>query len=147
MSRTSALTRKPKGLGRQNFAQGYPRSHATQGQKVKSQSGAGAYCGGHLAAQLVTSYSNTSIANYILQSISIITLLMESRYMMLPSGTRFTCKMDDLSWIIGTKVSNFFFTSLLLIWYERSMVDIWYDLVSGAKSPDTAAGLLSTTSY
>jgi len=29
MSRTSALTRKPKGLGRQNFAQGYPRSHAT----------------------------------------------------------------------------------------------------------------------
>ena len=29
MSRTSALTRKPKGLGRLNFAQGYPRSHAT----------------------------------------------------------------------------------------------------------------------
>ena len=29
MSRTSALTRKPKGLGRRNFAQGYPRSHAT----------------------------------------------------------------------------------------------------------------------
>ena len=25
MSRTSALTRKPKGLGRRNFAQGYPR--------------------------------------------------------------------------------------------------------------------------
>ena len=41
MSRTSALTRKPKGLGRPNFAQGYPRSHATphrlKGQKVKSQ--------------------------------------------------------------------------------------------------------------
>jgi len=61
MSRTSALTRKPKGLGRQNFAQGYPRSHATptltsrsKGQKVKSQGhGAGTYCGGHLAAQLV----------------------------------------------------------------------------------------------
>ena len=54
MSRTSALTRKPKGLGRRNFAQG---SHATpghmrlphrlQGQKVKSQGG------GDLAAQLV----------------------------------------------------------------------------------------------
>ena len=29
MSRTSALTRKPKGLGRRNFAHGYPRSHAT----------------------------------------------------------------------------------------------------------------------
>jgi len=29
MLRTSALTRKPKGLGRRNFAQGYPRSHAT----------------------------------------------------------------------------------------------------------------------
>ena len=29
--------------------------HRLQGQKVKSQShGAGAYCGGHLAAQLVT---------------------------------------------------------------------------------------------
>jgi len=29
MSRTSGLTRKPKGLGRWNLAQGYPRSHAT----------------------------------------------------------------------------------------------------------------------
>ena len=29
MSRTLALIRKPKGLGRRNFAQGYPRSHAT----------------------------------------------------------------------------------------------------------------------
>ena len=29
MSRTSALTRKPKGVGRRNFAQEYPRSHAT----------------------------------------------------------------------------------------------------------------------
>jgi len=28
--------------------------HRLQGQKVKSQGGAGAYCGGHLAAQLVT---------------------------------------------------------------------------------------------
>ena len=59
MSRTSALTRKPKVLGRRNFAQGYPRSHATptptsrsKGQKSRS-AGAGAYCGGHLAAQLV----------------------------------------------------------------------------------------------
>jgi len=46
MSRTSALTRKPKGLGRRNFAQGYPRSHATptptsrsKGQKSRSQGG------------------------------------------------------------------------------------------------------------
>ena len=59
MSRTSALTRKPKGLGRRNFAQGCPRLHATptptsrsKGQKSRS-AGAGAYCGGHLAAQLV----------------------------------------------------------------------------------------------
>jgi len=46
MSRTSALTRKPKGLGRRNFAQGYPRSHATptptsrsKGQKSRSRAG------------------------------------------------------------------------------------------------------------
>ena len=45
MSRTSALTRKPKGLGRRNFAQRYPRSLATptptsrsKGQKSRSQS-------------------------------------------------------------------------------------------------------------
>jgi len=44
MSRTSALTRKPKGLGRRKFAQGYPRSHATptptsrsKGQKSRSR--------------------------------------------------------------------------------------------------------------
>ena len=60
MSRASALTRKPKGLGRRNFAQGYPRSHATptptSRSKVKSQGhGARAYCGSHLAAQLVSS--------------------------------------------------------------------------------------------
>ena len=35
--------------------------HRLQGQKVKSQGhGAGAYCGGHLAAQLVTDLSFTS---------------------------------------------------------------------------------------
>jgi len=46
MSRTSALTRKPKGLGRRNFAQEYPRSHATptptsrsKGQKSRSRGG------------------------------------------------------------------------------------------------------------
>ena len=44
MSRTSALTRKPKGIGRRNFEQGYPRSHATttptsrsKGQKSRSR--------------------------------------------------------------------------------------------------------------
>ena len=44
MSRTSALTRKPKALGSRNFAQGYPRSHATptptsrsKGQKSRSR--------------------------------------------------------------------------------------------------------------
>jgi len=44
MSRTSALSRKPKGLGRRSFAQGYPRSHATptptsrsKGQKSRSR--------------------------------------------------------------------------------------------------------------
>jgi len=30
--------------------------HRLQGQKVKSQGGAGAYCGGDLAAQLVKPY-------------------------------------------------------------------------------------------
>jgi len=39
MSRTSALTRKPKGLGRRNFAQGYPGHmrlpHRLQGQKSR----------------------------------------------------------------------------------------------------------------
>ena len=52
MSRTSALTRKPKGVGRRNFAQGYGTPghmrlpHRHQGQKVKSQGhGAEAYCG------------------------------------------------------------------------------------------------------
>ena len=46
MSRISALTRKPKGLGRRNFAPGYPRSHATptptsrsKGQKSRSRGG------------------------------------------------------------------------------------------------------------
>jgi len=46
MSRTSALTRKPKGIGRRNFSQGYPRSHATptptsmsKGQKSRSRGG------------------------------------------------------------------------------------------------------------
>ena len=37
--------------------------HRLQGQKVKSQGGAGAYCGGDLAAQLVisTGYYSTAI--------------------------------------------------------------------------------------
>jgi len=47
-----------KGLGRRNFAQGYPRSHAThtptsRSKCQKSRSRGVAYCGGHLAAQLV----------------------------------------------------------------------------------------------
>ena len=33
--------------------------HRLQGQKVKSQGGAGAYCGGHLAAQLVDTVIDT----------------------------------------------------------------------------------------
>ena len=45
MSHTSALTRKPIGLGRRNFAQGYPRSHATHTptsrSKVKVTGGGG----------------------------------------------------------------------------------------------------------
>jgi len=54
MSRTSALTRKPKGPGRRRGTPGHMRlPHRLQGQKVKSQGGAGAYCGGDLAAQLV----------------------------------------------------------------------------------------------
>jgi len=38
MSRTSALTRKPKGLGRRNSAQRYPRSHATPTPTSRSKS-------------------------------------------------------------------------------------------------------------
>jgi len=37
--------------------------HRLQGQKVKSQGGAGAYCGGHLAAQLVISYFGFRLTN------------------------------------------------------------------------------------
>ena len=56
MSRTSALTRKPKGLGRRNFAHEVTCDSHTD-LEVKSQGhGVGAYCGGHLAAQLVSSY-------------------------------------------------------------------------------------------
>ena len=60
MSRTSALTRKPKGLGRRTLHRGTPGHmrlpQRLQGQKVKSQGGAGAYCGGDLATQLVLCY-------------------------------------------------------------------------------------------
>ena len=37
MSRTSALTRKPKGLGRRNFAQGYSHATPTPTSKSKDQ--------------------------------------------------------------------------------------------------------------
>ena len=51
MSRISALTRKPKGLGRRNFAQGTPGHmrlpHRLQGHKVKSQGHGGR---GHIVA-------------------------------------------------------------------------------------------------
>ena len=39
--------------------------HRLQGQKVKSQGGAGAYCGGDLAAQLVTETWFTDIGAYV----------------------------------------------------------------------------------
>ena len=48
MSRTSALTRKPKGLGRRNFAQGYPRSHATPTPTSKSKGQKSRWGGGIL---------------------------------------------------------------------------------------------------
>jgi len=52
------LTLKPKGLEDETLRRGTPGHmrlpHRLQGQKVKSQGHwAGAYCGGHLAAQLV----------------------------------------------------------------------------------------------
>ena len=53
-------------------------THRLQGQKVKSQGhGAGAYCGGHLAAQLVLSDSDrlytcmAEIPRYLLAAVSI----------------------------------------------------------------------------
>jgi len=48
MSRTSALTRKPKGLGRRNFAQGYPRSHATPTPSSRSKGQKSRWGGGIL---------------------------------------------------------------------------------------------------
>jgi len=48
MSRTSALTRKPKGLGRLNFAQGYPRSHATPTPNSRSKGQKSRWGGGIL---------------------------------------------------------------------------------------------------
>ena len=48
VSRTSALTRKPKGLGRRNFAQGYPRSHATPTPTSRSKGQKSGWGGGIL---------------------------------------------------------------------------------------------------
>ena len=48
MSRTSALTRKPKGLGRRNCAQGYPRSHATPTPTSRSKGQKSRWGGGIL---------------------------------------------------------------------------------------------------
>ena len=48
MSRTSALTRKAKGLGRRNFAQGYPRSHATPTPTSRSKGQKSGWGGGIL---------------------------------------------------------------------------------------------------
>jgi len=48
MSRTSALTRKPKGPGRRNFAQGYPRLHATPTQTSRSKGQKSRWGGGIL---------------------------------------------------------------------------------------------------
>jgi len=48
MSRTSALTRKPKGLGRRNFAQGYHRSHATPTPTSRSKGQKSRWGGGIL---------------------------------------------------------------------------------------------------
>ena len=48
MSHTSALTRKPKGLGRRNFAQGYPRSHETPTPTSRSKGPKSRWGGGIL---------------------------------------------------------------------------------------------------
>ena len=47
-SRTSAVTGKPKGLGRRNFAQGYPRSHATPTPTSRSKGQKSRWGGGIL---------------------------------------------------------------------------------------------------
>ena len=52
MSRTSAVTRKPKGLGRRNFAQGYPRSHATPTPTSRSKGQKSRWGGGILWRRL-----------------------------------------------------------------------------------------------
>ena len=48
MSRTSALTQKPKGLWRRNFAQGYPRLHATPTPTSRSKGQKSRWGGGIL---------------------------------------------------------------------------------------------------
>jgi len=48
MSRTLALTRKPKGLGRRNFVQGYPRLHATPTPTSRSKGQKSRWGGGIL---------------------------------------------------------------------------------------------------
>jgi len=52
--------------------------HRLQGQKVKSQGGAGAYCGGDLAAQLVNSMTN-SITNRVHHSFTTTTTVLKQR--------------------------------------------------------------------
>ena len=61
---SNSKTKRPR---KTKLCTGVPRPghmrlpHRLQGQKVKSQGhGAGAYCGGHLAAQLVSSSSSSS---------------------------------------------------------------------------------------
>ena len=58
MSHTSALTQKPKGLGRRNFAQGYPRPHVTPTLTSRSKVKVGR---GHIvAATYPHSYKGTN---------------------------------------------------------------------------------------
>ena len=66
-----------------------------QGQKVKSQGGAGAYCGGHLAAQLVTSVPNVTEFQAVIDSCRMNegTLLENSRKIMKSRATDFSRKI------------------------------------------------------
>jgi len=74
MSRTSALTRKPKGLGRRNFAQGYTRSHATPTPTSRSKGQVKVTGRRHIvastkrAATWRTAADITSLKYYLIQS-------------------------------------------------------------------------------
>jgi len=95
MSRTSALTRKPKGLGRRNFAQGYPRSHATPTPTSKSKGQKLRWAGGILWRR--PSRTACSSHGRLLLTYMAVTIGIHS-YTTAPSVTNGTWKLAKANW-------------------------------------------------